>query len=96
MDNQPRPSTYGSSRRHVIRACEESLRRLGTDWIDLYQIHRLDYETDLDETLAALSDLMRQGKVRAIGSSSFPASAIIEAQWIAERRNRERFSCEQP
>jgi aryl-alcohol dehydrogenase-like predicted oxidoreductase len=92
----PPPNSYGASRRHVIRACEASLRRLGTDWIDLYQVHRPDFRTDIDETLAALSQLVQQGKVRAIGSSSFPAPAIVEAQWVAERRCRERFLCEQP
>jgi aryl-alcohol dehydrogenase-like predicted oxidoreductase len=86
----------GNSRRWITRACEDSLRRLGTDWIDLYQIHRPEPDTDVDETLGALSDLVRAGKVRAIGSSTFPASQIVEAQWTAERRNRERFRCEQP
>jgi aryl-alcohol dehydrogenase-like predicted oxidoreductase len=86
----------GSSRRWIIRAAEDSLRRLGTDWIDLYQIHRWDPETDLDETLGALSDLVHQGKIRYFGHSTFPASAIVEAQWTAQRRNRERFVTEQP
>jgi aryl-alcohol dehydrogenase-like predicted oxidoreductase len=92
----PEPNTYGSSRRHIIRACEDSLRRLGTDWIDLYQVHRPDWTTDIDETLGALSDLIHQGKVRAIGSSTFSADLIVEAQWTAEQRGRERFRCEQP
>jgi aryl-alcohol dehydrogenase-like predicted oxidoreductase len=86
----------GNSRRWITRACDDSLRRLGTDWIDLYQIHRPEPDTDVDETLGALSDLVRQGKVRHIGSSTFPASQIVEAQWTAERRGRERFRCEQP
>jgi aryl-alcohol dehydrogenase-like predicted oxidoreductase len=86
----------GNSRRWITRACEDSLRRLGTDWIDLYQIHRPEPDTDIDETLGALSDLVHQGKVRHIGSSTFPASQIVEAQWTAERRGRERFRCEQP
>jgi aryl-alcohol dehydrogenase-like predicted oxidoreductase len=86
----------GSSRRWIIREAEDSLRRLGTDWIDLYQIHRWDPETDLDETLGALSDLVHQGKIRYFGHSTFPASAIVEAQWTAQRRNRERFVTEQP
>jgi aryl-alcohol dehydrogenase-like predicted oxidoreductase len=90
------PNQYGNSRRWITRALEDSLRRLQTDWIDLYQIHRPESDTDIDETLGVLSDLMRQGKVRAIGSSTFPASAIVEAQWVAERRGRERFRCEQP
>lgn len=86
----------GSSRRWIIREVEDSLRRLGTDWIDLYQIHRWDPDTDLDETLGALSDLVHQGKIRYFGHSTFPASAIVEAQWTAQRRNRERFVTEQP
>jgi aryl-alcohol dehydrogenase-like predicted oxidoreductase len=75
---------------------ESSLRRLQTDHIDLYQIHRPEPDTDIDETLGALSDLVRAGKVRYIGSSTFPASQIVEAQWVADRRGRERFVCEQP
>src|SRR5436190_13562936 len=90
------PNRQGSSRRWIIREVEDSLRRLGTDWIDLYQVHRPRADTDLEETLSALSDLVHQGKVRYLGSSTFPASAIVEAQWVAERRNRERFVCEQP
>src|SRR4029453_10453625 len=86
----------GASRRWIIREVEDSLRRLGTDWIDLYQIHRYDPDIDIEETLGALSDLVHQGKVRYLGSSTWPASAIVEAQWVAERRNRERFVCEQP
>ncbi|HZP30998.1 MAG TPA: aldo/keto reductase, partial [Acidimicrobiia bacterium] len=73
-----------------------SLRRLGTDWIDLYQMHRPDDQTDIDETLGALTDLVHQGKIRCFGHSTFPAEYIVEAQWVAERRNRERFVCEQP
>jgi aryl-alcohol dehydrogenase-like predicted oxidoreductase len=75
---------------------ENSLRRLQTDYIDLYQIHRPDPETDIEETLSALTDLIRSGKVRAIGSSTMPASDIVEAQWVAERRGLERFRTEQP
>ena len=90
------PNERGNSRRWLIRECEASLRRLGTDWIDLYQIHRWDADTDHDETLGALTDLVRAGKVRYIGSSTFPASEIVEAQWTAERRGRERYVCEQP
>ncbi len=90
------PNEFGNSRRWIIREVENSLRRLGTDWIDLYQIHRPEFDTDLDETLGALTDLVRAGKVRYIGSSTFPASMIVEAQWVAERRGCERFVCEQP
>jgi aryl-alcohol dehydrogenase-like predicted oxidoreductase len=86
----------GNSRRWIVRAVEESLRRLGTDWIDLYQIHRPEPDTAIDETLGALTDLVRAGKVRYIGSSTFPAHAIVSAQWTAQRRGRERFVCEQP
>jgi len=86
----------GNARRWLVRECDASLRRLGTDWIDLYQIHRWDPDTDHDETLGALTDLVRAGKVRYIGSSTYPPSAIVAAQWTAERRGRERFVCEQP
>jgi aryl-alcohol dehydrogenase-like predicted oxidoreductase len=90
------PNEFGNSRRWIIREVEDSLRRLGTDWIDLYQIHRPEQDTDIDETLGALTDLVRAGKVRYIGSSTFPASQIVEAQWVAERRGRQRFISEQP
>jgi aryl-alcohol dehydrogenase-like predicted oxidoreductase len=90
------PNQRGNSRRWIMRAVEDSLRRLGTDWIDLYQVHRPDPDTDIEETLGALSDLVHQGKVRYIGSSTFPASQIVEAQWVAERRGLERFHTEQP
>jgi aryl-alcohol dehydrogenase-like predicted oxidoreductase len=85
----------GGSRRWITTAVENSLRRLQTDHLDLYQMHRPDPETDIDETLSALSDLVRSGKVRAIGSSDMPASEIVEAQWVAERRGFERFRTEQ-
>jgi aryl-alcohol dehydrogenase-like predicted oxidoreductase len=90
------PNSRGNSRRWIIEECENSLRRLGTDYIDLYQIHRPDEATDIDQTLGALTDLVRSGKVRAIGSSTFPAEQIVEAQWVAERRGLERFMTEQP
>jgi aryl-alcohol dehydrogenase-like predicted oxidoreductase len=90
------PNERGNSRRWLVRECDASLRRLGTDWIDLYQIHRWDRDTDHDETLGALTDLVRAGKVRYIGSSTYPPSSIVAAQWTAERRGRERFVCEQP
>ena len=90
------PNRQGNSRRWITQEVDNSLRRLGTDWIDLYQIHRPDLRTDIDETLGALTDLVRLGKIRYFGSSTFPAHAIVEAQWVAERRNRERFVAEQP
>jgi aryl-alcohol dehydrogenase-like predicted oxidoreductase len=90
------PNEFGNSRRWIVREVDNSLRRLGTDWIDLYQIHRPEDDTDIDETLDALTDLVRAGKVRYVGSSTFPASRIVDAQWTAVRRGRERFVCEQP
>jgi aryl-alcohol dehydrogenase-like predicted oxidoreductase len=90
------PNAQGNSRRWIIAECDNSLRRLGVDYIDLYQIHRPDHTTDIDETLGALSDLVHAGKIRAFGSSTFPAEQIVEAQWVAERRGRERFRTEQP
>jgi len=90
------PNRRGTSRRWIIREVEDSLRRLGTDWIDLYQIHRYEPDTDIEETLGALSDLVHQGKVRYVGSSTFPPSAIVEAQWAARDRHLQRFVCEQP
>ena len=90
------PNAQGNSRRWIIAECEHSLRRLGTDYIDLYQIHRPDESVDIDETLGALSDLEHAGKIRAFGSSTFPAEQIVEAQWVAEKRGRERFRTEQP
>ncbi|WP_328816740.1 aldo/keto reductase [Nonomuraea cypriaca] len=90
------PNERGNSRRWIFQAVEGSLRRLGTDWIDLYQIHRPDPATDIEETLGALTDLVRQGKIRYLGSSTFPAHRVVEAQWASERRGLERFVCEQP
>ncbi|MCW2692911.1 MAG: aldo/keto reductase [Mycobacterium sp.] len=90
------PNQRGTSRRWIMTAVEDSLRRLQTDHIDLYQVHRLDPTVDIDETLSALTDLVRSGKVRAIGSSTFPASDMVEAQWASERRGLERFRSEQP
>jgi aryl-alcohol dehydrogenase-like predicted oxidoreductase len=90
------PNRRGGSRRWIIRAVEDSLRRLGTDWIDLYQVHRPSPDTDVEETLGALTDLVRQGKVRSIGSSSYSGSQIVEAQWVARERHLERFRTEQP
>src|SRR6202041_2793465 len=86
----------GNSRRWIVREVENSLRRLQTDYIDLYQLHRPDPGTDIEETLSALSDLIHSGKVRAVGASAMPASDIVEAQWVAERRGLERFRTDQP
>ncbi|WP_216894747.1 aldo/keto reductase [Nocardia alni] len=86
----------GASRRWIITAVENSLRRLRTDYIDLYQLHVPDPHTDIEETLSALTDLIRTGKVRAIGASHTPASDIVEAQWIAKQRSLTPFHTEQP
>ena len=90
------PNQFGNSRRWIVEEVDNSLRRLGTDWIDLYQIHRPEPDTDIDETLGVLTDLVRAGKIRYFGSSTFPPSQIVQAQWVAERRGRERFVTEQP
>jgi aryl-alcohol dehydrogenase-like predicted oxidoreductase len=90
------PNHRGASRRWIVTTVENSLRRLRTDHIDLYQLHRPDPDTDIEETLAALTDLIRSGKVRAIGASQTPASDIVDAQWVAERRGLARFHTEQP
>jgi aryl-alcohol dehydrogenase-like predicted oxidoreductase len=90
------PNEQGNSRAWIIQECDASLRRLGTDWIDLYQVHRWDEETAHEETLGALSDLVRAGKVRYVGSSTFPPSEIVAAQWTAQKRGLERYVCEQP
>jgi aryl-alcohol dehydrogenase-like predicted oxidoreductase len=90
------PNQRGGSRLWIMREVENSLRRLRTDHIDLYQVHRPSPDTDVEETLGALTDLVRQGKVRYIGSSSYPASQIVEAQWASRERNLERFVTEQP
>src|SRR3954470_9904194 len=90
------PNQRGGSRRWIVRAVEDSLRRLGTDYIDLYQVHRPEPGVDVEETLGALTDLVRQGKVRYIGSSSYSGAQIVEAQWVARERRLERFRTEQP
>jgi aryl-alcohol dehydrogenase-like predicted oxidoreductase len=90
------PNQGGNSRRWIMREVEASLKRLQTDWIDLYQVHRWDPWTDHEETLGALSDLVTQGKVRYIGSSTYPAAQIVKAQWVARDRHLQRFVCEQP
>lgn len=89
------PLLGGASRRYIRKAVEASLRRLGTDRIDLYQVHRPDWDTDLDETLSALTDLQREGKIINFGSSTFPAHTIVEGQWIAKERGLSRFATEQ-
>jgi aryl-alcohol dehydrogenase-like predicted oxidoreductase len=89
------PNARGLSRRHLIAACEASLQRLGTDWIDLYQLHRPQADIPIDETLRALDDLIRAGKIRYIGTSMFPAWKIIEALWAAKELGLNRFVCEQ-
>jgi aryl-alcohol dehydrogenase-like predicted oxidoreductase len=97
-EGDPDPNHYGASRRWITQAVEGSLRRLRTDWIDVYQVgvpdH--DHDTDMDETLSALTDLVRAGKIRSFGTSKVPASQVVEAQWIAERRGYGRFRTEQP
>ncbi|MER7248703.1 aldo/keto reductase [Kribbella sp. NPDC000426] len=94
--SQDDPNMRGGWRRWIMRAVENSLRRLGTDYIDLYQVHRPSPGTDVEETLGALSDLVHQGKVRYLGSSSYSGSQIVEAQWAARERNLQRFVTEQP
>lgn len=86
----------GNSRRWLVRAVEDSLRRLQTDWIDLYQVHRPDPTVETEETLAALTDLQRAGKIRYFGSSTFPAHEVVEGQWIAKERGLSRYVTEQP
>jgi len=90
------PNQRGNSRRWIMREVEASLTRLQTDWIDLHQVHRWDPWTDHEETLGALSDLVAQGKVRYVGSSTYPAAQIVKAQWAARERGLQRFVCEQP
>ncbi len=90
------PNRGGNSRRWIVHEVEQSLRRLRTDWIDLYQIHRPDHTTDIEETLSALTDLVRAGKIRAFGSSTFPPADLVEAHHVAERRGLHRFRTEQP
>src|SRR5262249_24839234 len=90
------PNHRGASRRWITEAVEGSLRRLQTDWIDLYQVGVPDPNTDIDETLGALTDLVQAGKIRSFGASKVPASQIVEAQWTADRRGHGRFRTEQP
>jgi aryl-alcohol dehydrogenase-like predicted oxidoreductase len=90
------PNRSGASRRWLVRALEDSLRRLDTDYVDLFQIHQPDPDTDIEETLSALTDLVRAGKARAVGTSSLPASNIVQSHWVAERRGLIRFRTEQP
>jgi len=90
------PNKRGNSRRWIVQEVDNSLRRLGTDWIDLYQVHRPEHDTDVEETLSALTDLRQQGKIRAFGSSTFPAHQVVQAQWTAQQRGLGRFVTEQP
>ena len=96
MDNGEDPNMAGNSRRHIIQQCEASLKRLGTDWIDLYQIHRPQSDIPIDETLRALDDLVRDGKVRYIGTSTFSAWQSVEALWVSKELSLNRFVSEQP
>lgn len=95
MDSED-PNMQGNSRRHIMQQCEESLRRLQTDWIDLYQIHRPQSDIPIDETLRALDDLIRAGKVRYIGTSTFAAWQVVESFWVSKELGLNRFVCEQP
>jgi aryl-alcohol dehydrogenase-like predicted oxidoreductase len=90
------PNRSGNSRRWITRAAEDSLRRLRTDWIDVYQVHRPDPATDIEETLSVLSDLVHQGKIRSLGCSTFPPEDIVEAHAVANDRGMLRFRTEQP
>lgn len=90
------PNRRGLSRRWIVRACEESLRRLRTDHVDIYHLHKPDLATDLDDTLAAMDDLVRAGKVRTVATSTFPADLLVEAQWTARERRYARPRVEQP
>jgi aryl-alcohol dehydrogenase-like predicted oxidoreductase len=92
----PHPNDEGLSRKHIMRACEDSLRRLQTDYIDLYQTHRPDPDTPIEETMRALDDLVRQGKVRYVGSSNYPAWELADALWTSRLRGLARYDCAQP
>ena len=95
MDDED-PNSQGNSRRHIMEQCEASLRRLQTDYIDLYQIHRPSPDVPPDETLRALDDLVQSGKVRYIGTSTWPAWQVVESLWVAEKLSLNRPICEQP
>ena len=92
----PGPNQRGASRRWIVQALDASLRRLQTDWIDLYQVHRPDPDTSMDELVGTLDDLVRQGKIRHAGTSTWPAELVVEGQWAAERRHTHAFVSEQP
>jgi aryl-alcohol dehydrogenase-like predicted oxidoreductase len=96
FEGDPDPNHHGASRRWIMEAVEGSLRRLQTDRIDLYQVGVPDFDTDVDETLGALTDLVRAGKIRSFGTSKVPPSQIVEAQWVSDRRGYGRFRTEQP
>jgi aryl-alcohol dehydrogenase-like predicted oxidoreductase len=95
-DTSGDPNKRGNSRRWIVKEVEDSLRRLQTDWIDLYQVHRPSADTEVDETIAALTDLQRAGKIRAFGTSTYAAHELVEAQWVSEKRGLARFVTEQP
>jgi aryl-alcohol dehydrogenase-like predicted oxidoreductase len=86
-----RPMEMGLSRRHILEACDASLQRLGTDWIDLYQVHMQDARTPIEETLRALDDLVRSGKVRYIGCSNYAGYRLVESLWTSDKRNLVRY-----
>jgi aryl-alcohol dehydrogenase-like predicted oxidoreductase len=90
------PNALGNHRRHIVEQCEASLKRLQTDWIDLYQLHRPDSSVPIDEALRALDDLVRSGKVRYIGTSTFAAWQVVESLWVSKELGLNRFVCEQP
>ena len=90
-DPKPKPNDWGLSRRHILQACEASLRRLRTDWIDLYQVHMQDRSVPIEETLRALDDLIRQGKVRYAGCSNYTGYRLAESLWAADRRDLHRY-----
>lgn len=96
LTNKPRPNASGASRRYLTRALEGCLRRLQTDYVDVFQVHQPDPDTDLEETLSVLTDMQRAGKIRAFGTSSMPASEIVKAHWISEKRGLARIRTEQP
>jgi aryl-alcohol dehydrogenase-like predicted oxidoreductase len=92
----PLPNDEGLSRKHIIKACDDSLRRLRTDYIDLYQVHGPDYDTPLDETMGALDSLVQSGKVRYVGCSNYPAWHLADAVAVSSKHGLARYDCAQP